>query len=168
MGLTPVQSGYKHVLVKTSIVRNDPAPPVFATGQVLAWTGLNADTLRYWKKKLPPIAGRDGRSSGYSFEELVALAVIARATNQLGVPITVFVDHADDVFEAVALNAADSSQANLMFVHGNEISFGGAEAMPEIEVLALVRIDRVLIDIRDQITATASPPPQGNLFQLSA
>jgi hypothetical protein len=140
---------------------------MFATGQVLAWTGLNAETLRYWKKKLPPIAGRDGRSSGYSFEEMVALAVMARATVQLGVPINVFVEDADAVFDAVARHAADGSQAGLMFVHDNAISFGGTEAMPEVEALAIVRIDRVLIDMRAKITAMTNPPPQFSLFQLT-
>lgn len=132
---------------------------------MLGWAGLNADTLRYWKGILTPIAGRDGRSSGYTLEEIVALAVIARATNNLKVPVNVFAEHAQALFETVAAFISDGQGPPLVFIHGDEVHFGRQGSLPEVEALAIVRIDRVLLDVRTRMIAPATPPPQLNLFQ---
>ena len=138
----------------------------FSTGQALEWADLSGDTLRYWKGILEPIAGRDGRSSGYTLEEIVALAVIARATGKLQVPIATFAKHAKAVFDAVAAYVADDQQPSLMFIHESDVGFGSMTALPPIDALAIVRIDRVLLEVRTRMTAPATPPPQLNLFQF--
>jgi hypothetical protein len=163
--LTTVQSVLNHSLVDSStLLPLQPPAARFKTAQVLAWVGLNSQTLRYWKSVLEPIAGRDGRSAWYTLEEVVALAVINRATTQLNVPISCFTSHANEVFAAVAAHMSDTGQPNLVFIHDNEITFGSVDAMPPVEALAIVRIDRVLLDVRTQMTAPAIPPSQFNLF----
>lgn len=147
----------------TASVRSDSVPR-FKTAQVLAWAVLNPQTLRYWKNVLSPISGRDGRSTGYTLEEVVALAVVNCATTQLNVPISRFADHAQELFESVALHVADSDQPHLVFIHENDITFGTPEGMPAVEALAIVRIDRVLIDVRARMMALSAPLSQLNLF----
>jgi hypothetical protein len=130
----------------------------FTTTQALAWADLSADTLRYWKKNLRPIAGRDGRSCGYTLEEIVALAVINRAATHLNVAFKVFSDHAAAVFEAVAAYVSDTSSPYLMFIHDGRITFGSGPTLPEAEALAIVRIDLVLDDVEARMTAPSAPP----------
>jgi hypothetical protein len=141
------------------------SPPRFKTAQVLAWVGLNSQTLRYWKNVLPPIGGRDGRSGGYTLEEIAALAVINRAATQLNVPVSCFAEHAEHLFSAVAEHVTDPAQPHLVFIHTNEVSVGTAQEIPPVDALAIVRIDLVLRDLRDRMTAPAIPPSQFSLFQ---
>jgi hypothetical protein len=128
----------------------------FSTTQALAWADLNADTLRYWKKSLDPIAGRDGRSCGYTLEEIVALAVINRAATQLNVSRKVFADHGAALFEAVAAYVADGSKAHLVFIHEGRITFGSGPNLPDVEAVAIVRIDVVLLDVQNRMTSPAA------------
>ena len=136
----------------------------FSKAQALQWAGLNGDTLRYWKGILAPIQGRDGRSSRYLLEEIFALAVIARATAQLKVPIQLFGDHADAVFSAAASYVASATAASLMVIGNNEVRFARPDRLPDMEVLAIVRMDMVLSDVKARMTNPSSPPPQRDLF----
>lgn len=129
----------------------------FTTTQTLAWADLGAETLRYWKKNLEPIAGRDGRSCGYTLEEIVALAVINRAASQLNVAFKVFADHAAAVFDAVASYVADQRNPHLVFIHNGRITIGAGPDLPDVEALAIVRIDLVLEDVQARMTAPNTP-----------
>jgi hypothetical protein len=119
---------------------------------------LTADTLRYWKKSLAPIAGRDGRSCGYTIEEIVALAVINRASAQLNVAFKVFADQAAALFDTVAKHVADRSKPHLVFIHEGRITFGTGPNLPDVEALAIVRIDLVLDDVYARMTAPSEQP----------
>src|SRR3954470_23353672 len=70
----------------------------FETAQVLEIAGVTKDTLRHWKKVLTPISQFDGRSAKYSLGDLVAICVIARATQDLGVTISQIAKSADWLF----------------------------------------------------------------------
>jgi hypothetical protein len=165
MGLTPVIIGFKHIFVNPS-TRQSGSAAGFSTAQLLDWADLNAEMLRYWKGTLPPIAGRDGRSSRYTLEEVVALGVIGRATNQLRVPIKNFAPHAQALFDAVAAHISDDQAPSLVIIHEDEIRFGRPDILPDVEAFAIVRIDRVLLDIRGRMMAPAALPSQLTLFQF--
>jgi hypothetical protein len=165
MGLTPDTSGIKHICVNRSTAQVSDRSRGFSTTHALTWADLNADTLRYWKKNLRPIAGRDGRSCGYTLEEIVALAVINRASTQLNVAFKVFADHDRALFDAVAAYVADNTNPHLVFIHEGRITFGSGPTLPDVEALAIVRIDLVLIDVQERMTAPSPPPiTQFSLF----
>jgi hypothetical protein len=137
----------------------------FTTTQALAWADLGADTLRYWKKNLKPIAGRDGRSCGYTLEEIVALAVANKAATQLNVSFKVFAEHAEALFEGVAEHLRSSSKPHLLIIHDGQLSFVSGPHLPNVEAFALVRVDLVLSDIKARMTAPqAEPASQFSLF----
>ena len=147
-----------------SIAQLPDSRRIYTTGQVLEWCDLGPDTLRYWKEALPPIAKRDGRSSGYSFVETVALAAIAQACAQLNLPVSFFTDHAAALFKAVETHFAEPTENFVIIIHDQTVSFGTIAALPDAIVLALVRVDHVIAKVRSRMAPPPVTPSQFSLF----
>jgi hypothetical protein len=125
----------------------------FDTTQTLHLAGLSKETLRYWKSILSPIRGRDGRSQGYTFHEVVALAVISRAVHELAVPISRFASKADHLFSEIAAHAQSVVKPLILCITQEDIVLVPPDELPNAETMALVRIDQVLHTLRGAIGA---------------
>lgn len=71
----------------------------YTPSQTIEITGLSRETLRYWRKILPPLSGKKGKSSRYSAGDLLALLVINEIVDSLCVNIMAVADIADQLFE---------------------------------------------------------------------
>ena len=116
----------------------------FDTTQTLHLARLSKETLRYWKSVLSPIRGRDGRSLGYTFQEIAALAIISRAVNELAVPISRFASKADRLFSDIGTYAQSSLKPLVLCITEEDIVLVSPYELPDAETMALVRIDHVL------------------------
>ena len=67
--------------------------------QTQALVGLTAETLRYWKKHLPPIAAKRGHAPCYSRGELLALIVIRRLVRDFKMDVSVIGANAPKLFQ---------------------------------------------------------------------
>jgi hypothetical protein len=70
----------------------------FNTAQVQELSGVRREQLRHWKKVLPPLLGRDGRSEQYSFAEVLAIAVVSSLVDDLGISVSRLTPCAGDLF----------------------------------------------------------------------
>ncbi|MBH5385056.1 hypothetical protein [Bradyrhizobium diversitatis] len=133
----------------------------FFTSQVLSGVNISTETLRHWKRTLPPIRARDGRSEGYTFRELAAMAVIARAVHDLSVPISRFTTFARELFDGIdPLRMTDDY---VLCITQTEMRLTNITDMPDSTSLAMVRIAPVIAELR---AALAIDPGEGNLQQL--
>jgi len=66
--------------------------------QVRAVLGVNEQTLRYWKRIYPELAGRRGYGPCYSFSEVLVLLITKRLVDQLGVDVSKLVPMAEALF----------------------------------------------------------------------
>lgn len=66
--------------------------------QVRAVLGINEQTLRYWKRIYPELAGRRGYGPCYSFSEVLVLLITKRLVDQLGVDVSKLVPMAEALF----------------------------------------------------------------------
>ena len=67
--------------------------------QMRETVGLSLETYRHWKRVLPTIAGKSGRSPCFSIGDLVAASVIQRLTDTAGVRVGHLKDVSVGIFE---------------------------------------------------------------------
>jgi hypothetical protein len=125
----------------------------YDTAQALHLTGLSKEALRYWKSILAPIHGRDGRSRGYTFQEVAALAVISRAVQELAVPISRFASKANYLFSEIAAHTESARKPLVLCITQEDTMLVSPDELPGAETMALVRIDQVLQTLRRAIGA---------------
>lgn len=68
--------------------------------QVRAVLEINEQTLRYWKRAYPALAGRRGYGPCYSFSEVLVLMITKRLVEQLGVEISKLAPVSEALFSA--------------------------------------------------------------------
>ena len=73
--------------------------------QVMATVGISQQTLRYWRKVLPPLSDRDGYKACFSFADLVALKVTYLLANEAGVAVGTISKMSQAIFSACTVNA---------------------------------------------------------------
>jgi hypothetical protein len=127
---------------------------LFTTAQLLELTGMSAERLRHWKKVLPPIADRDGRSGRYTFEEIAALAVIAYAVEELEMQIAVFSGMANEIFGVFAEERVESPGAALC-ISRDEVALAVGAALPEWQAMAVIRTAPILEALMSKLHASA-------------
>ena len=71
----------------------------FTPSQTQTLVGLTAETLRYWKKHLPPIAAKRGHAPCYSRSEVLALIVVRRLVRDFKMDVSVLGANASKLFE---------------------------------------------------------------------
>ncbi|HWN52582.1 MAG TPA: hypothetical protein VNO32_42540 [Candidatus Acidoferrum sp.] len=98
-------------------------------------------------------SGRDGRSQGYTFQEVAALAIISRAVHELAVPISRFASKADHLFSEIAAHAQSARKPLILCITQEDIVLISPDKLPNAETMALVRIDQVLHTLRGTIGA---------------
>jgi DNA-binding transcriptional MerR regulator len=136
----------------------------FQTYQVLEIVGIGKDTLRTWKEYLPPIKDIDGRIGRYSLGQLLALFVIARASHDIGVPISRFATHADLVFESMEQQALPNASPIVLVVAKHTMFFVDESTVSFDEpAAAFVSVRWAKLAINDALNAVAPPPPETQL-----
>jgi hypothetical protein len=115
----------------------------YQTRQVLELADITGDTLRHWKKQLPPISTVDGRSGQYTPSQLVCICAIASAVSGLGVPISRFSVEAEFVFDTVERYTTDRRRNLSLMVSPTRISFINDDDHVEEETYAVVRLNPI-------------------------
>jgi hypothetical protein len=127
----------------------------FFTSQVLASVNISTETLRHWKRALPPIRSRDGRSEGYSFRELATLAIIARAVHDLSVPISRFTAFAGELFTTI--DPMSDVGDYVLCITPTNMMLTKIANMPECTSIAVVRVAPVIADLRSVLAIDMGP-----------
>lgn len=136
----------------------------FETNQVLEIVGISKDTLRTWKRHLAPIAAIDGRVGKYTFGQLLALFVIARASQDIGVPISRFQAYAESIFEAMEQQLLPDANPRVLVVIKDTMFFVDEAAVSlEDTAAAFVSVRRARLAIVNGLNEVAPRPPEAQL-----
>ena len=133
----------------------------FETAQVLEVAGISKDTLRHWKKALPPIAHLDGRSAKYSLAELIGVCVVARAVEGLGVTVSHMAKCSQWLFSEVAVRCAHCSGVLYLLPDGSGIWLEADRA--HFEAAIVIKIDPIVEHIRRSLAQGSVPDIQLSL-----
>lgn len=115
----------------------------YQTRQVLDLAEIKSDTLRHWKKNLPPIADVDGRSGQYTPSQLVCICAIASAVTGLGVPISRFSAEAEHIFDSIDRYTTDRQRDVSLVISASKISFIKDNEKVDADSYALIRLNPI-------------------------
>ena len=74
----------------------------FTPAQALALADIPAETLRYWKKFLLPLAAKRGHAPCYTRAEILGLIVVRRLVRDFKMDVSVLQSQADQLFAVCA------------------------------------------------------------------
>lgn len=70
----------------------------FTPSQALDLIGISAETLRYWKKSMPSLAGKRGHAPCYTRAEVVGLIVIRRLVRDFRMDVSALSAQSETLF----------------------------------------------------------------------
>ena len=121
----------------------------FNTGQVQELAGIRREQLRHWRKVLPPLAGRDGRTDVYTFGEALALAVLVALVEGLGISVSRLSACAGDVF--AVFGDRDGAADLPTLLHVTDAGDLLVDVLPECDAFASVRVAPVFAMVRERL-----------------
>lgn len=74
----------------------------FTQDQARMLAGVSVETVRHWRKTIPYLSSKTGKSARFSFSDLLGLAVANELVNSFGVHIAAVSAGADSLFRLLA------------------------------------------------------------------
>lgn len=127
----------------------------FTPSQTQALAGLTAETLRYWKKHLHPIAAKRGHAPSYSRGEVLALIVIRRLVRDFKMDVSVLGQHAEKLFEVCAGTQWPRLSARWLIVTASHevITCGGVSELLLSEPAVVFPVQTAVRELDEKLTA---------------
>jgi len=94
----------------------------FTQEQTRTLTGVSIETIRHWRKTIPYLASKSGKSSRFTFADVVALSVTNTLVSSLGVQIAALSGGVDAVFRMLATMGPTSLDDNIVLVTATDAS----------------------------------------------
>ncbi len=135
----------------------------FDTRQILELADISREMLRHWKKALPPLFGRDGRSDRYSYSELVAICVIAQAVTKLTIPVSRFTENAERLFEDIDRQLRPGGVLLVLCILPDQLIFVTEKELLNLEVGSFIRLDVVVDRLNARAFSEDGQPKQAQL-----
>jgi hypothetical protein len=139
----------------------------YTATQVQAVLGIGQETLRYWRKTLPPLARDHGK---YTFPDLIALRVVLHLT-RAGFAIGSICRFSEELFKACRMGAieASSSEAVLVIQPGSGAVFRlDHGAAPKTEFAILLPISPLVAELLECLGGPSSTPQLSLALPLTA
>lgn len=134
----------------------------YTQAQVRETVGLSLETYRHWKRVLPPLATKGGRTACFSIGDLIAASIVHRLTEVAGVRV----GHLSDVSAAIFEICNSSPWANLggttLWVDLEQrtcVVERAVRSHPDASLVLFCRLDPILCRLRDALLR--SQPDQG-------
>jgi hypothetical protein len=135
---------------------------LFTQAQLLELTGMSAERLRHWRREMPELGGHKGRSPSFTPEELVALSVMQRLTQDIGVPAAQLAPHSSAIFAIFADDPSSIDSGRALCLSKDSVKLVHLPYEPESDVVALVRTDIIAAKLSARIVLP-KPSPQFEL-----
>lgn len=135
---------------------------LFTQAQLLQLTGMSAERLRHWRREMPELGEHKGRSPSFTLEQLVALSVMQRLTEDIGVPAAQLALHSNAIFAIFADDPSAIDSGSALCLSRDNVSLVRLPFTPDCDVVALVRTDRVAAELYARIVLP-KPSPQLDL-----
>jgi len=127
--------------------------------------GLSLETHRHWKRVLPPVRRKAGRSPCFSVGDLIAGLVIRRLTEDVGVRVGSIVDLADEVFQLCSSPWATLEGATLSLDLRRRTCalLKGRSPNSPAELALTCRLDPILAEVRASLLKDQAGVAQATL-----
>lgn len=95
----------------------------FTQDQARTLTGVSVETVRHWRKAIPYLASKIGKTARFTFADLVSLGVTNALVSSLGVQVTALSVGVDALFRLLASIGPASLDGVIVLVTASEASF---------------------------------------------
>jgi hypothetical protein len=103
----------------------------FTPSQTLGLIGITAETLRYWKKSMPSLAGKRGHAPCYTRAEVIGLIVIRRLVRDFRMDVSALSAQSDTLFSLCSAHWAQRSRRLLRVTCDGRIT--AHEALADVD-----------------------------------
>lgn len=116
----------------------------FTHAQILELTGMTQERLRHWRKEMPGLDARASRNGKVTFEEVALLAVLSRATDELGLNLGVIAAHYEDMLTTFQEDKAVGEPDVVLWLGVDFVTVSTISSPPEFEIAAVVRLAPII------------------------
>lgn len=136
----------------------------YTPAQIKEALEITEETLRHWRKALPPLQDKRGYSPCFSPGDLLALQVVARF-HDLGVSVSQLKPHANKLFQACSQAAWFGLEDKVVVYDGQalEMVVAGAEGHWSQEVRIAAPLGPVIRKLRQRLSEEATHPAQAEI-----
>jgi hypothetical protein len=134
---------------------------LYTQEQARAVTGIGQETLRHWRRLIPYLAAKSGKTARFSFGDFLGLSITREVTGNLGVSISHVRDGIESLFRI--LSEETVVHPGSVAVLRNSISFivGGSQlSLTGGEPVVLVPLDPVIEGLQTKLLHGLKLPPQ--------
>lgn len=119
----------------------------FTPGQVQTLLGLTPETFRFWKKALPPLAGRNGYSPCFSLGDVLAMALIKAMTDDAAVPVKALHAVSASLFKQCGLQSWTGFERSILVVElpSVRVEFLSEPQVPQLDRIGIIVACRPII-----------------------
>jgi hypothetical protein len=127
--------------------------------------GLSVETHRHWKRILPPVRRRAGRSPCFTLGDLIAGLLVRRLTEEAGVRVGHLVDVADGLFDLCSSPWASLEGTTLVLDLRRRtfVLSKGRASQPSSDFSLICRMEPILAEVRARLLKDQSSTAQGSL-----
>lgn len=124
----------------------------FTPAQVVDLASITAETLRYWKKSMPLLAGKRGHSPCYTRSEIVGLIVIRQLTRDFKIDVSVLALQSDALFTLCSPRWTQPSRQLLRVTcDGQVTSHETGSKMDFTEAVIVFPLDKAVQELNDRL-----------------
>lgn len=124
----------------------------FTPAQVVDLAGITAETLRYWKKSMPSLAGKRGHAPCYTRGEIVGLIVIRQLTRDFKIDVSVLAPQSDALFTLCTSQWAQPTRRLLRVTcDGRVTSHETGSEMDFADAVIVFPLDKAVQELDDRL-----------------
>ncbi len=126
----------------------------FTQEQARGLTGVSVETIRHWRKAVPYLGTKPGKSARFSFADLLGLAVTHELISNFGVRITSISEGIDRLFRVLSDARPASFEGAVAVVTTSGASLVPAVELPErglSEPVLAIGLDPLIARLRRQM-----------------
>ncbi len=124
----------------------------FTPSQALDLVGITAETLRYWKKTMPPLAKKRGHAPCYSRAEIVGLIVVRRLVKDFRMDVSVLAAQSERLFDLCSAQWALPSRRLLrVMCDGRVTAHEALEGVDFAEAAIVFPLDTAIQELEDRL-----------------
>lgn len=92
----------------------------FTQDQARTVTGVSAETVRHWRKAIPYLSFKTGKSARFTFAELLGLAITHELVNSFGLHIAIMSTAVDAMFRLLTASGPTALHDAIVFITSTE------------------------------------------------
>ncbi|HAF43543.1 MAG TPA: hypothetical protein DCK83_01000 [Gallionellaceae bacterium] len=92
----------------------------FTQDQARALTGVSVETVRHWRKTVPYLSSKAGKSARFTIADLLGLAITHELVNSFGIHIATMSKGVDALFRLLAVSNPSSLDGAVVLITATE------------------------------------------------